>query len=44
MARRGEVGVRLHGHACHLLLDGTVVVDLAAKLGSVGRVVHLQDD
>ena len=30
-----------HSHASHLLLDGSVGVDLAAKLGSVGCMIHL---
>lgn len=30
-----------HGHASDLLLDGSVGVDLAPKLGSVGCMVHL---
>lgn len=30
-----------HGHASHLLLDGSVVVDLVPKLGSVGSMIHL---
>lgn len=31
-----------HGHAGHLLLDGSIIVDLAPKLSSVGRVIHLK--
>ena len=31
-----------HGHAGHLLLDGSIRVDLAAKLGPVDSVVHLR--
>lgn len=30
-----------HSHASHLLLDGSVGVDLAAKLGSVSCMIHL---
>ncbi len=30
-----------HGHASHLLLDGSIGVDLAPKLDSVGCMVHL---
>lgn len=30
-----------HGHASHLLLDGSIGVDLAPKLGSVGCMIHL---
>lgn len=30
-----------HSHVSHLLLDGSIVVNLVPKLGSVGCMVHL---
>lgn len=33
--------VMQHGHASHLLLNGSVVVDLVPKLGSIGCMIHL---
>lgn len=31
-----------HGHAGHLLLNDSVIVDLVPKLSSVGCVIHLK--
>lgn len=31
-----------HGHAGHLLLNGSIIVDLVPKLSSIGCVIHLK--
>lgn len=31
-----------HGHAGHLLLNDSIIVDLVPKLSSIGCVIHLK--